>query len=289
VPSSAVDLEPYELDTVQPVRRYLLVRPTGHDAGSLPVVIDLHGSGLRPEAHITVTDARRFAGLGALVVVPEASIPFRMLDGWPAGWAWNVPGSPLPGESVPRDAPDDVAFLGALIDRLVARHGADPTRIHLRGFSGGARLGAHIAARMPDRVTSICCVAGVRFAGIPAGCLPPLLAVHGALDTVNPYDGGAGPRWSESVEEVVAQWAVGTECHRTPETKLLAEGVRELRYTRDDGPAPVRLITVADAEHSWPGTADGDHLAQFGAAGVFSASQAHWDFLHEIEKSRMST
>jgi hypothetical protein len=54
----------------------------------------------------------------------------------------------------------------------------------------------------------------------------------------------------------------------------------------DAGTVPtiiVRLITVADVAHSWPGTAHVDHIAQFGASGSFNASQAHWDFVHEVD------
>jgi polyhydroxybutyrate depolymerase len=282
-----VKLTAHDLAMPSGPRRYVLVQPTGHTTDSLPVVIDLHGSGSRPYEHIVITDARRFAAAGALVVVPEAAIAFRLLEGWPAGRAWNVPGTPLPGESIPRQEPDDVAFLGSLADRLIVQHGADPARIHVRGYSGGARLAAHAAVRMADRLASLCCVAGVRFPGSAlAQDLPPLLAIHGELDIINPYHGGAGPRWSEPVPEAVGRWALSAGCHPAPRVSAPTATVRELRYTRPDGSTPVRLTTIADAAHSWPGSVDSSHHAQFGAAGTFSASRAHWDFLREIETAR---
>jgi polyhydroxybutyrate depolymerase len=263
-------------------RRYLVIQPNGIDAAGVPTIIDLHGSGSWPAEHAAVTDARTFAALGAVIVVPQAGIPFRLLAGWPEGWAWNVPGSPLPGESVARDEPDDMAFVEALIDRLISRHGADPRRIHLRGYSGGARLSSHLMAAMGRRFASVCCVGGIRFVA-PDGALPRLLAVHGALDAINPYAGGAGPRWDEPVESVISQWASASQCVFPPQRRVLSGAARETRYVDGDGLATVRLITVADAAHSWPGTADRDHIAQFGAPGTFRASQASWDFLHEAE------
>lgn len=272
----------YEIPTPGSVRRYLVLRPSGIDPATVPAIIDLHGSGSWPDEHVGVTAARSFAALGAVIIVPQAGIPFRLLADWPAGWAWNVPGSPLPGEVTAREEPDDVAFVSALASRLVDQHGIDPRRIHLRGFSGGARLASHLVSAVPDRLSSTCCVGGIRF--VPSsGRLPPLLAIHGALDSLNPYPGGVGPRWSESVEDVVRQWAVASGCASTPQYRMLSDEVREAVYLDAVGFPAVRLITVADAAHSWPGTSHRGHIAQFGTPGTFSASQAHWDFVHEVD------
>lgn len=264
-------------------RRYLVIQPDGVDAAGVPTIIDLHGSGSSPAEHAAITDARTFAAMGALIVIPQAGIPFRLLADWPEGWAWNVPGSPLPGEPVARDEPDDMAFVDALIARLINGHGADPRRIHLRGYSGGARLSSHLMAAMGRRFASVCCVGGVRFVP-PRVEVPSLLAIHGALDEVNPYAGGAGPRWDESVESVVGRWASASRCELPPQQRVLSGAANETRYADDDGFATVRLITVADAAHSWPGTTERDHIAQFGAPGTFDTSQASWDFLHEVER-----
>ncbi|KUI27891.1 PHB depolymerase family esterase [Mycobacterium sp. GA-2829] len=264
-------------------RRYLVIQPDGIDAGGAPTIIDLHGSGSWPAEHAAITDARTFAARGAVIVIPQAGIPFRLMTGWPEGWAWNVPGSPLPGEPVARDEPDDMAFVDALIACLISRHGADPRRIHLRGYSGGARLSSHLMAAMGGRFASVCCVAGVRFVP-PLGEVPPLLAIHGALDAINPYAGGVGARWDESVESVVGHWVAASRCVSPPPHCVLSGAASETRYADDDGFAAVRLITVADAAHSWPGTAEHDHIAQFGAPGTFSASQSIWNFIHEVER-----
>lgn len=280
--SPGVAVETFEIQVLGVDRRYLVVQPSGLNAGTVPTIVDLHGSGSWPEEHVAITDARSFAALGAVVVVPQAGIPFRLLEQWPTGWAWNVPGSPLPGESIARGEPDDTAFIDALTTRLIEQHGVDPRRIHLRGFSGGARLSSHLIASTGNRLASVCCVGGVRFVPSP-GELPPLLAIHGRLDTLNPYEGGGGSRWSGSVESTVRQWAAASGCAPTPQYRVIGDDVRETRYLDGMGFATVRLVTVADAAHSWPGTAHRDHIAQFGAPGTFCASQAHWDFVGDVE------
>jgi polyhydroxybutyrate depolymerase len=285
MPADGVVSDSFAIRVFGAIRRYLLIRPDGTDPATLPTVVDLHGSGSWAEEHVAITDARAFAARGAIVAVPEAGIRFQMLAGWPTGWAWNVPGSPLPGETEPRATPDDVDFIRALTERLIDRHGADPRRIHLRGFSGGARLASHVMAWMTDRLTSVCCVAGVRFVEPAAGRLPPLLAIHGSLDAVNPRLGGSGPRWSEAVESAVSRWAAAHGCAPEPERREVCAGVREARYVDADGFAAVRLVDVADAEHSWPGTRHRDHVEQFGAPGSWDPALAHWDFVHEVERN----
>ena len=283
-----VTSETYEIQVLGSARRYRVMRLRGVDSATVPTILDLHGSGSWPEEHLAVTAARSFAALGAVVVVPQANIPFQLLAEWPAGWAWNVPGSPLPGETIARDEPDDLAFIDALTTRVIDQHGVDPCRIHVRGFSGGARLASHPMAALTNRLASVCCIGGVRFVEPSSGELPPLLAIHGSLDALNPFSGGGGPRWSQSVETVVYQWAVVSGCRSTPEWRSVSDNVRETRYIDTTGFAAVRLITVADAAHSWPGTGHSDHIAQFGASGSFDASQAHWDYIHEVDHLRHS-
>jgi pimeloyl-ACP methyl ester carboxylesterase len=81
--------------------------------------------------------------------------------------------------------------MAALTTRLVEQHGIDPRRIHLRGYSGGARLASHLTVAMADRLSSACCVGGIRF--VPSsGALPPLLAIHGGSIPSIPTTEAAG-------------------------------------------------------------------------------------------------
>jgi poly(3-hydroxybutyrate) depolymerase len=40
-----VSSETYEFQVLDSVRRYLVLRPDGMDAGTVPTIIDFHGSG----------------------------------------------------------------------------------------------------------------------------------------------------------------------------------------------------------------------------------------------------
>lgn len=275
-------------------RRYLMAGPAGVRCGELPVVVDLHGSGITPEDYFRITHGPWLAER-ALVVVPQAWTPFDILGALPyevnatlpPATAWNVPGTPLPGEAAPRvgaDGVDEIAFLGDLLDDLAECHGVDRRRIHVRGYSGGARLASHLAAAVPSRLASVCCVAGVRFPDRLAPEMPPLLAVHGLRDALNPFAGGTKPHWLESVPDVVAQWAAHSGCTETREV-WAPHGAVETRHVRPDGTCPVRLVVLSETEHSWPGTEERHHAAIFGAPGAVSATRIHWDFVAEVESA----
>jgi polyhydroxybutyrate depolymerase len=280
-----VTIQSHELIWEGLTRTYLTMSSGAPPEGIRPVVIDLHGSGCTPGEQITASAPHFALNGGALVVVPEGALPFRLQDSRPLGRAWNVPGAPLPGETTARASPDDVRFIAALIDHVVEHFRADPRRIHLRGFSGGARLATHLAARLGDRLASVTCVSGVRFVDSAAPTVPPVLAIHGMDDQINPYWGNDESRWGDSVEQVIERWAVRAGCAAEPQRcPTPGPGVNELRYLRADGFEPVRLISLAGVGHSWPGTVDKEHIAQFGAAGAFSASKAHWHFVCDLER-----
>jgi polyhydroxybutyrate depolymerase len=256
-------------------REYVLVKPVTGGSRELPLIVELHGSGFDPADQLRVSRSARLAARGAVVALPRGKIRYSLMAGWPRGYAWNVPGSPLPGETEPRREPDDVRFIAELVAAVVSAPDSDlriaPDRVHVIGYSGGARLASHLAAQVPG-LASVACVAGVRHPGNVTDNTVAIIAVHGADDPVNPYLGGAGSRWSTSVPESVSEWARASRCAMTPSIRAIADGVREVSYLPALGGAPVRLAIVANVGHAWPGTRDPDHLARFGAAGSFDVT-----------------
>lgn len=266
-------------------RFYLLHRPSHLDPGTLPTIVDLHGSGESPLSHIATVDTAWTAAVGAVVLTPTAAHPFVLIPGCPPGAAWSIPGVPLPGEThTDADRPDDINFLEQLIDAACARHGLDPGRVHLRGYSGGARLASLFAVTTARRLASLCAVSGVRgpTTAMHAEYPPPVLAIHGKSDTVNPYAGGIPGRWEDSVEDSVLSWAQVFGVTTYTRYRLSADA-EELRYTQDGSFSPVRLIRIAHGGHAWPGSADDEHHRRFGPSSRFSATEAHLAFVREMD------
>ena len=171
-------------------RRYVLHLPPGlRGAGPLPLVLALHG--LDPDGDSrqavdwyraswtmdAVADREGFA-----VVYPQA-----------VAGRWNYGSgrpTPLPGST---DPADDLGFIGALLDRLVADHVADPARIAVTGPSRGGLMSWTVACSMSERFTAAAPLITGMTDGQLASCHPdrlvPVLALAGTADRSQPYEG----------------------------------------------------------------------------------------------------
>ena len=98
--------------------------------------------------------------------------------------AWNA------GHQLRRNVgdQDDVSYVDALIDDLVALHRADPGRIYLVGLSNRGVLAHHFAARRPSRLAAMVAALAslTQLRHPPPACSLPVLVIHGARDEVIP-------------------------------------------------------------------------------------------------------
>jgi polyhydroxybutyrate depolymerase len=241
-------------------RSVLLHVPAGHAARPLPVVFLFHGSGgsarqILANSKLEATADRH----GFILAVADAGI--RADD----GFAWNIPGVPTVTGHVPtKDDPDDVAFVEAAIDWLVAQGCADPARVYATGHSGGGRMASWLGCVAADRFAAIAPNVGLRAGNPlpanprrpdPATCRPsrpvPVLAFAGDKDTTNPIEGGGSPYWQYPMAAALARWAALDGCRRGPATVRLAHGRTEQRYTDCREGAEVTGDVLAGAGHVW--------------------------------------
>ena len=101
---------------------------------------------------------------------------------------WND-GSVPPTPELRSDA-DDVGFLTAVIDDVIARGPADPRRVYVAGFSNGAGMAFRLAAERADRVAALAAVAGYCWTDAWPVRPVPTLYLSGAADPIVPPRGG---------------------------------------------------------------------------------------------------
>jgi polyhydroxybutyrate depolymerase len=204
-----------------------------------PVVIDLHGSGSHPAQELEISGMSAAAEeRGLVVVLPEAVAPFPL-----GGHTWNVP--------FDQRYPDDVRFVGDVLDDIERRLCVDRSRVWVTGFSGGARLASRLACELAGRIAALAAVGGLR---APAGCARPVpvVAFHGAGDPVNPYAGGGPAYWGEGVDAAFGSWAREGSC--TGEVRSsVAPGVERRTFESCAG-GEVTLYRLEGAGHVWPGS-----------------------------------
>ena len=234
------------------LRNYWLVRPEGLEKTKpAPLLMVLHGSAGSGEDMMTVTQRgfERLADKEKFVVVyPDA-----------LERCWNDQGGTV----------DDVGFLLAIVDKLVADGLVDKNRIYVAGISNGGMMAQRLACEQADRIAGIATVAGGLPEPLQATCKParalPVLVIHGTEDPIVPWSGGAVAGFEDfgkvlSARETAKFWAANNRCgdggviaaepDRDPK-----DGTRVKMEVFASCPAgaAVKLAAVEGGGHTWPG------------------------------------
>lgn len=190
--------------------QYYVVLP--EDATNAPSVIFLHGFGgsgagsMRQTAMVAAMTRRGYA-----VIAPDG----QPRDG-AGGLRWDFRGT-----SAERRNED--AFLRDVLADAAARHGLDPDRSVLSGFSNGAFQVAYQACRSPGDFAAYAPVSGTFWRPQPESCAGPvrLLQTHGWRDGTVPLEGrplGGGRVEQGDVFAGLALWRDTNGCDRDDPT-----------------------------------------------------------------------
>ncbi|WP_234949058.1 PHB depolymerase family esterase [Corynebacterium sp. CNCTC7651] len=153
--------------------------------GPHPVLIALHGKG---DNGIDFLDGTGLTQANAIVAAPT---------GRALAWA------PAPYASTTLE--EDAARIDAIVNNLVAEHGADPERVYLAGFSNGGGLAVALST-VRDRFAGIAtCSAAVRETPDEIASAEPVdyLNIHGTYDDVVPYAGDLRSPYSGAEPDVI--------------------------------------------------------------------------------------
>jgi|LakMenE18May11ns_1017448.scaffolds.fasta_scaffold9914272_2 polyhydroxybutyrate depolymerase len=235
-------------------RNHITYVPTSYVPGtSTPLVFVMHGF---TQSNSAIMNATGFNDLaeqeGFIVAYP---------NGVNNGWNTN---SPFPGGS----SADDVGYIGALRDTLIAQFSIDTTRIYATGFSAGGYMSHKLACESPKCFAAIASVSGTINNGAVDDCAPQhtlgVLQIHGTSDLIVSYNGslfsGLG------VQDVLDLWSANQSC-TTPPTITPFNATVELQvYAPCNGNASVVHYKIDGGGHTWP------------TGATFSATNVIWDF-----------
>jgi polyhydroxybutyrate depolymerase len=232
-------------------RQYLTYVPASYNGTTpVPVVFCLHGLGDNMNNFYNigmkfVADTANF-----IVVVPQA------VNAQFFGTAWNS-GAGLNGFSL-NSTVDDVGFINAIIDTLIANYNINQRKVYSCGFSMGGFMSNRLACELNHRIAAIASVAGT--IGNTLTCNPnravPVCHFHGTGDSTIYY---VNNQYGNDPEDLVAFWANNNGCNATPNITSLPDIaadnllVTHWSFNSCTNNAAVELFKVDSAEHVWLG------------------------------------
>ena len=246
-------------------RSFLLhVPPSATADQRLPLVIMLHGGGGTAENAVKETGwSAKADAAGFLVAYPNAtpadsSKPAKFRGN---SQTWNDASGRFPKEG---GAPDDVAFIGAMIDDIAAHTALDRKRVFVTGFSNGASMAFAVGAGLSERIAAIAPVAGACWLNdLKLKRSVSLCYVTGTADPLNPIKGGPvklaigggglGGKDKPPVQDSVLKWVQAVNAPVKPAEDREAHGVRTRHYGPGSDGAEVVFITIESQGHVWPG------------------------------------
>jgi polyhydroxybutyrate depolymerase len=258
-------------------RSYIVHLPPGYtSSNSYPLVFNFHGytsTGAQQQAYTLMDQVADTAGF--IVVYPNG-----------IGNAWNVGF----GMGAYFTGVDDVGFVNALLDTMIANYNIDITAVYATGMSNGGYLSNRLACELPNRIAAIASVTGPMTDSTRAYCNPgrnvPAMHIHGTTDPIVNYNGGVQ---SISVAELINFWSTNDECPLTSadipypniNTGDNCTATRK-NYIPCTDEAEVVLIEITNGGHTWPG-ASVDIMMYGNTNRDFFASGEIWNFFKKFK------
>ncbi|KQV54532.1 MULTISPECIES: PHB depolymerase family esterase [unclassified Duganella] len=195
-------------------RHYLLAEPQQPAAGKRPLVLVLHGHAgsaslvfgrerlrVPMQQWLAIADREQ-----VLVIAPDGAKGSDNKSGW----------NDCRADASTSPKTDDVGFIAALVDKAIAEHNADPSRIYVMGMSNGGGMTYRLGVELGPRLAGIAAMAAVWPANslcAPPGTPLPVMVIHGTADKIVPYGGGEiggmllrGRGTALPVEQTLALW-----------------------------------------------------------------------------------
>jgi polyhydroxybutyrate depolymerase len=232
------------------LRHFSLYVPRSYSGEkAMPVVFDLHATGISPAIELKITSLDKAAEENEFVTVMPAAVTDRG-----GGPTWNIPHQ--------ASGVDDVAFVEDVLERANKLLCLDAKRVYATGFSGGARFASELACRMPDHFAAIGAVGGLRHpAGAEGECkrgrhIVPIIAFHSTNDPVNPYEhhpARSPAHWTYGVDEALRRWTNWMGCATSAEEQL-SKNIIRFRYADCKNGVSMEFYRLSGTGHTWPGS-----------------------------------
>jgi len=275
-------------------RSYNMYLPNNFNTNNaMPLVLALHGgggTGVRFEEDVSAGTLTAAAESRGMVLVTPEGIDKR----WNDGRTEHFGNDPMY---------DDLGFISALIDQMVAEYGVDANKVYATGISNGGFMSIKLALDLSGKIAAIAPVTAqlqeVNMTKTPS--LPiSMMLINGDLDPLVPYDGGCINNLFDSddcrgvilsTQETIDKFIGYNQCTVPGVTEAIIDNLNDqtsVEITTYNGcteSKEVVLVKVIGGGHTWP---SGAQYLNANLVGVVSseinASEMILDFF--LEHSR---
>lgn len=226
-----------------------------------PLIIALHGGGQKGK------NFDRFTGAGLLKAAAEAGMMVVLPQAINKEWNDGRREEPRLAHKKWKEKPDDVGFISALIDHMIATYDIDPHRVYAVGCSNGGIMACRLAVELPERIAAVAALAAQlseHSAGVTPTTPVSVMLINGSEDKIVPFNGGhisGNSDWGKilSSTDTVAFFRNQNHCSLTPILDDLPDldpkdrtRVQRMVYGNGKNGAEVVLLKVIGGGHVWP-------------------------------------
>ena len=241
----------------------------------VPLILDLHGNTL------TMQDQR------ALSEFDEIAEENGVITVWPQGYdnSWN---SGYCCSTAGQLELNDTGLIMDIVDKVVANHSIEESRIYLTGWSNGCSMSQKLANEHSDRFAAIACMSYYLLDDPTADYSPiPIMEIHGLLDQIILYSNDAIHLPNLEAQEHGAiqnllQWADMNGCQGTLPNSNQPSAFHSIQsFTNCENGTEVSLVTLYAADHN-PYEESYDIFT--GNGGTVDTNGIAWDFVSRFSK-----
>lgn len=258
-------------------RTFQLHLPTNYSSdSSLALIIAMHGGfGNGPQLETQSQLSDKADAENFIVVYPEGMPSLLNIRTWNAGVCCGFASD---------NNIDDVGFISALIDTLLADYAIDSQRIYATGMSNGGFMSYRLACELSDKIAAIAPVAAsMTLSDCSESSGLPIIHFHSYLDSNIPYDGGYGDgvssHYNPPLDSVLNSWASIDGCETYQDTLANSAEFTHVKWAQCDCSFSIEYYITQDGGHSWPGgnqSIIGDPTSEF-----INANDLMWDFFEQ--------
>ncbi|MGF1923050.1 MAG: alpha/beta hydrolase family esterase [Bacteroidia bacterium] len=226
-------------------REFIIYTPKNYSPTGkrLPVVFNFHGGGMSHLEQMYYTQMNKCADQNQFIVV----YPLGINKDWNVGFEMSY-----------KDGTNDIGFTRTMIDHLKEKFAIDEKAIYATGLSRGGFFSHRIAAEMSNIFAAVASIG----APIPDSVIYhnksiakiAVLQIHGTADEVVKYEGKE--KAYMSAKGTYEYWKIQNGLTNNSLEKTISYGGKDTKVMvaeAKDGEVTVKLISIKDGGHTWPG------------------------------------